>query len=468
MILKQKSMLYYYMLIDTHTHLEMGEFDNDRKEVIKRAKETGIGYILTVGSDLEGCRKAVELSESEPIVYASVGIHPHEVKDITRETYDEIRRLARAKKVIAYGEIGLDYHYDLSPRETQRRCFREQIEIAKVLKLPIIIHSREARNDTLSILEEANARDVGGIMHCFSGDIDMARKAIDMGFYISFAGPVTFKNAERPKEIVRKIPVERILIETDSPYLSPEPFRGRRNEPSYLRYIAEIIAGLKGLSFEDVSRVTSYSAMKLLNIGEIGKEGVITYKIRDSLYLNITNRCTNHCDFCVRYYTDFVKGHNLRLKKEPTLDEVIKAIGNPRPYKEIVFCGYGEPLIRLDLVKAISVWIKNNGGRVRINTNGHGNLIHGRNILPELKGLVDSISVSLNAHRADIYNEVCHPEFGDKTFDAVKKFIIEAKRYIPEVGITVITLPKVDIKECERMAKEWGVRFRVRELDMVG
>lgn len=461
-------MLYYYMLIDTHVHLEMEDFDKDRTDVIQRAKDSGIGYILTVGSDLEGCRKALELSEKESIIYASVGIHPHEVKDIDNKTYIEIRELAKGGKVVAYGEIGLDYHYDLSPREIQRRCFREQIEIAKELKLPIIVHSREARDDTLRILEEAKAKEVGGIMHCFSGDIDMAKKVIDMGFYISIAGPVTFKKAERPKALVRNIPVENILIETDSPYLSPDPFRGKRNEPSYLRYIAEAIAELKGLSFEDVSRVTSYNAMKLLGIGKIEEEGVIAYKIRDSLYLNITNRCTNHCDFCVRYYTDFVKGHNLRLKKEPTIEEVIKAIGDPRSYREVVFCGYGEPMIRLDLVKAVSAWVKEKGGRVRINTNGQGNLIHGRDILPELKGLVDSISISLNAHRADIYNEVCHPEFGENTFEAMKDFIIEAKSYIPEVGITVLTLPKVDLKACERMAKEWGVNFRIRELDIVG
>jgi len=305
-------------------------------------------------------------------------------------------------------------------------------------------------------------------MHCFSGDIEMAKRVIKMGFYISMAGPITFKKAERQKALVKNITVENLLIETDSPYLAPEPFRGKRNEPSYLRYIAEAIAEVTGLTFEDVSRVTSHNAMRLLRIRGIKEEGAVAYKIRDSLYLNITTRCTNHCDFCIRYYTDFVKGHNLRLKKEPTAEEVIKAIGDPKSYKEIVFCGYGEPLIRLDLVKAVASWIKEEGGKVRINTNGQGNLIHGRNILPELKGLVDSISVSLNAHRSDIYNEVCHPEFGEKTFEAMKDFIIESKKYIPEVGITVITLPKVDIKACESMAKNWGVKFRVRELDIVG
>lgn len=461
-------MLYYYMLIDTHVHLDMEDFDKDRIDVIKRAKDAGIGYILTVGTDLKSSKRAVALSKSETFIYASAGIHPHEVKDIDRETYDKIRKLAEDEKVVAYGEIGLDYHYDFSPRDVQKRCLREQIDLAKSLKLPVIVHSREARDDTLRILTESRAGEFGGIMHCFSGDIDMAKKAMEMGFYISFAGPITFKKANRLKEIVEEIPIENMLIETDAPYLTPEPFRGKRNEPAHVRYVAETIAAIKGLSFEDVSRITSHNAMKLLKVGSIEKEGAITYKIRDSLYLNITNRCTNRCDFCIRYYSDFVKGHNLRLRKEPSIEEVIKAIGDPTSYKEIVFCGYGEPLIRLDLVKAVSGWIKERGGRVRINTNGQGNLIHKRNILPELKGLVDSISISLNTDRKDIYNEVCHPEFGEMTFDAMKDFIIEAKKYIPEVGITVLTLPEVNIKACEKMAKEWGVNFRVRELNVVG
>jgi len=169
----------------------------------------------------------------------------------------------------------------------------------------------------MKILVEEGAEQVGGVFHCFSGDLEMAREAISMGFCISIAGTVTFEKAPRIQQLVKEIPIENLLIETDSPYLAPVPYRGKRNEPAYVRFVAQKIAELKGLTFEDVVRITSFNAMSLFKIGKIENKGKVAYPIRDSLYLNITNRCTSACTFCVRYYTDFVKGHNLRLKKEP-------------------------------------------------------------------------------------------------------------------------------------------------------
>jgi TatD DNase family protein len=208
--------------------------------------------------------------------------------------------------------------------------------------------------------------------------------------------------------------------------------------------------------------------MQLFSIGSTETEGKIAYKIRDSLYLNITNRCTNTCGFCVRNYSNFVKGHNLRITREPTAEEVIRAIGEPKDYQEVVFCGYGEPLLRLDLVKEVAGWIKQNGGQVRVNTNGHGNLIHKRNVLPELQGLVDAYSVSLNTENEEKYLTLCKPLFGPGTFDAVKAFIQEA-RSVSKVSVTVVNLPEVDVEECRRMAeKELQVGFRMRYYDDVG
>src|SRR3990172_1983306 len=280
----------------------------------------------------------------------------------------------RNPKIVAIGEIGLDYHYDNSPREIQKEIFKRQLALAIETGLPVVIHSREAKKDTLEIIKESGINK--GVLHCFSGDMDMAEKAMAMGFYISMAGPVTFKNAKKPREIAKEIPDDYLLIETDAPYLAPEPFRGKRNEPSYLVHTARTIAELRGISTEDIARITTLNAKRLFRIGQIQEKGEIAYKIRDSLYLNITNRCTNNCSFCIRFITDYVKGHNLRLLHEPTENELKSAIGNPSHYKEIVFCGYGEPLIRLDAVKSLSQWIKQNKGMVRINTNGHGNLIH--------------------------------------------------------------------------------------------
>ena len=456
------------MLIDTHAHLEMREFNDDRDDVIKRAREAGVEYIVTIGTTIESSRDAVLLADKYDFIYAAIGIHPHEVKDILHPAYDILRHFAQHKKVVAYGEIGLDYHYEHSPRSDQKRKFRDMLREARELDLPVIIHDREAHEDTLQILSEEWSPDLGGVLHCFSGDAAMAKRVIEMGFSISVAGPITFPKAESLREVIKQVPIEHLLIETDSPYLAPQPVRGKRNEPAFVRHTAEAIATLKGLSVDDVARITSFNAMQLFGIGTLPERGQITYPIRNSLYLNITNRCTAACTFCVRYHTDFVKGHNLRLGKEPTTDELIKEIGDPTRYAEIVFCGYGEPLLRLDTVKAVAAVVKQRGGSVRIDTNGHGNLVHKRNILPELAGLVDAVSVSLNAQNGETYFKISQPKFGIETYEAVKDFIREARKYIPDVTATVVSAPEVDVDACRTIAEELGARFRVREYNVVG
>ena len=456
------------MLIDTHAHLEMSEFNDDREEVIKRAREAGVEYIVTIGTTVESSRDAVLLAEKYEFIYAAIGIHPHEVKDILHPAYDILRHFAKHKKVVAYGEIGLDYHYERSPRNDQKRKFRDMLREARELKLPVIVHDRDAHEDTLQILSEEWSPELGGVMHCFSGDAAMAARLIEMGFAISIAGPVTFPKAEGLREVVKQIPIEHLLIETDAPYLAPQPMRGKRNEPAFVRHTAEMIAQVKGLTFDDVARITSFNAMQLFGIGTIPERGQITYPIRNSLYLNITNRCTAACTFCVRYHTDFVKGHNLRLREEPTADQLIKEIDDPARYAEIVFCGYGEPLLRLDVVKAVAAEVKRRGGKVRIDTNGHANLIHKRNILPELSGLVDAVSVSLNAQNAELYMKISQPSFGPATYEAVKDFIREARKYIPDVTATVVSAPGVDVEACRKIVDELGAKFRVREYNVVG
>ncbi|MDO9289216.1 MAG: YchF/TatD family DNA exonuclease [Thermodesulfovibrionales bacterium] len=483
-------------LIDTHCHLEMDAFDPDREEVIQRAREAGIEAVVTVGSDLKGNIGSLELSREYDFIYSSVGIHPHDAKDFTEDVYDKIKKWAtefriqntpsltlpprgggrgggeqskvnsvQIPKVVAIGETGLDYHYDNSPREIQREVFRKQLELAGELGLPVIIHSRESKKDTLEILKESGIN--RGVMHCFSGDMDMAERVMEMGLYISIAGPVTFKNAKNLGGIAKTIPDDYLLIETDAPYLTPEPLRGKRNEPAFVKHTAEKIAELRGISFEDIARITTLNAKRLFRIGGFPREGEITYKIRDSLYLNITNRCTNRCSFCVRFHTDYVKGHNLRLSDEPTEEELKTAIGDPSKYREVVFCGYGEPFLRLDLIKSLAMWIKEMGGNVRINTNGHGNLIHRRNVLPELKGAVDSISVSLDAHDEETYNRICAPAFKN-AFHEIILFMREAKKYIPDIQATVVEMAGVDIEKCRKITDELGIKLRVRKLDVVG
>ncbi|MEW6587006.1 MAG: TatD family hydrolase [Nitrospirota bacterium] len=467
-------------LIDTHCHLEMDAFNPDREAVIQRAKDAGIEAVITIGSDLEGNMGGIELSKKYDFIYCSVGFHPHDAKDFTEEIFEKIKGWAAPPhpplskggsrgvgmpKVVAVGEIGLDYHYDNSPREIQRDVFLKQLLLAREIHLPVVIHSREAKKDTIDIVRESGV--CRGVFHCFSGDMDMASEVIGMGFHISIAGPVTFKNAKQLKDIAKAIPDDRLLIETDAPYLTPEPFRGRRNEPAYIVHTARAIAEIRGVTLEDAARVTTLNAERLFGIGEVSPEGEITYKIRNNLYLNITNRCTNRCGFCIRFQSNFVKGHNLRLSHEPSEEELKMEIGDPSRYQEIVFCGYGEPLLRLDLVKNLAAWIKQRGGRVRINTNGHGNLINGRNILPELKGLVDSISISLDAQDEETYDKVCKPTYKN-AYPGVIEFIRESKKYILNVQATVVNLEGVDVEKCRKIAEDLGVRLRVRKLDVVG
>ena len=458
---------YYQSLpfIDTHCHLEMKAFEQDREEVIARAKEAGIEAVITIGSDLEGTLKGVDLAETHDFIYSSVGIHPHDAKDFTGQTYGLLKELTQKAKVIAIGETGLDYHYDHSPRDVQRNVFEQHLSLAKETGLPAVIHSREADADTLKIVRDAGLSQ--GVFHCFSGDVTMAEQVMALGFYISLAGPVTFKKARILQEVATRVPDDYLLIETDAPYLTPEPFRGKRNEPAHILHTAAKIAELRGITLQDISRITTLNAKRLFTIGPLSEKGEIAYQIRDSLYLNITNRCTNKCSFCVKFHSDYVKGHRLRLSHEPTVEELKQEIGDPSRFKEVVFCGYGEPLQRIETVKKIARWIKQQGGRVRVNTNGHANLIHKRNIIPELQGIVDSISVSLDAQDKETYNTVCSPMFPE-AFDAVIGFIRDVRAVVPEVQVTVVNLPGVDTDQCRKIAEQLGVKFRVRELDLVG
>jgi len=458
------------MLVDSHAHLEMKDFDRDRDRVIARAQEAGVTQIVTVATTLPDIHKALKIAREHDGVHVALGIHPHEVKDIQPGDYEEMRRLARQeKKVVAFGEIGLDFYRNHSPREVQLSRFRELLRLGKELNLPIIIHDREAHEETLRILEEEKDGIWRGVFHCFSGDTAMARKVIQMGFSISIPGTVTFSKSRIQQEVVQKIPLEKVLLETDCPYLAPEPHRGKRNEPAFVRFTAEKVASLRGLTLNDVARITSVNARHLFGIGEEIPKGKISYPIRNSLYLNLTNRCSNRCTFCAKNASYLVKGHDLELNHEPTVEDLLRAVRDPKKYDEIVFCGFGEPLLRLDTIKAAAAELKKKGAKIRIDTDGQANLVYGRNILPELKGLVDAVSVSLNSDNAAQYNRLCRSPFGEKAFDGVLNFIREAKKVIPEVVATVVAMPGVEVEACRRLAEqELGVKFKKRIYDEVG
>jgi TatD DNase family protein len=454
-------------LVDTHAHLDSGQYRDDLDAVIARAAEAGVSTILTVGCDLESSRASIELARRFPQVYASVGIHPHDAAAVDAAAMVALKQLATQDKVVAIGEIGLDFFRDRAPRDLQRQALRSQLRLARELGKPLIVHDRDAHAEVLAILQKDGASEVGGVMHCFSGDLELARACVSLGFFISFAGPLTYPNSALCK-VAAELPIDVMLVETDCPYLAPQPWRGKRCEPAFVRATAEALATIKGLTLEDVARVTSLNAYRLFGIGAIDQRTRIAYSIRNSLYLNITNRCTNRCTFCAKFKDFTVKGHQLCLEREPTAAEVIAAIGDPTGYAEVVFCGYGEPLLRLDLVREVAAWSKGRGMTVRINTDGQANLVHGRNILPELAGLVDVLSVSLNAPDAPTYQRICQSACGETGYQAILDFLREAPQYIPMVVATAVTLPGIDIAACRRIAAKLGIAFRERTYNEVG
>lgn len=456
------------MLVDTHCHLDFDKFDNDRDQVIDRALAAGVGRILNIGSTIEGSKRSVDLAERYDCVYASVGIHPHDSERATDAAFMELRTLAKNKKVVAIGEVGLDYYHNLAPKEAQVEAFVKFIHLAGELDLPIILHARDANRELLDILKKERPGGVRGVMHCFSGDKNILKECLDIGLHISFTCNLTFKNAGDLRETAKEVPVERLLLETDAPYLAPQELRGERNEPAYLVYLVDAWSKILGLSKADIARITTHNAKNLFGLALSDDSARIAYEIRDSLYLNITNLCTNACDFCVRNQTSFVKGHNLRLNKEPSAAEVIEAIGDPKRYREIVFCGYGEPTMRLDVVKEVAGAIKRSGVGVRMVTNGHGDLINSRLIAKELVGLIDRVSVSLNTDSEHSYRNICKPKFGPETYRHIIDFVKDCVRCGIKVEVTCLDLPGVDTRKCEEMAKSLGASFRLRSVGVVG
>ncbi|MEE9257893.1 MAG: TatD family hydrolase, partial [bacterium] len=450
-------------LVDSHVHLEDSAYDGDRRKVFERALSRGVGTIISVGSDIESSRKTLDIAKSFPGVFAAVGVHPHEVKSMANKSASAIKSLSESSKVVAIGEIGLDYHYNHSPRKLQRHWFREQIRLALKVGKPVIVHCREAGEDTFRILEEEKAFRVGGVVHCFTGDADLARKFLSLDLHLGAAGPITFEKSEELRAVFAEVPLERILVETDSPYLTPPPNRGKRNEPAFVVQVAETLAEIKGLGLVDVARATAANIRRLFKIGPASQAGIIAYPISGNLYLNITNRCSNACFFCGLLSDRVYKGYDLTLEEEPSAEAILEAAGDPGEYEEVVFSGFGEPTLRLDELKRVAAELRARGAkRIRLVTNGLGSRTNGRNILPELRGLIDAVSISMQAESPESYEKICKPKDLENPYPSIKEFIREAKSLFDEVEVTAVDMPGlIDIEACEEVVREeLGVPFR--------
>ncbi len=254
------------MLFDSHAHYNDEKFKDDVDSLLSSMTENNVGMILNSCSEIAEIPYILELCDKYPFMYASIGVHPHEVENMTEKDLDILREYSNHPKVKAIGEIGLDYFYDFSPRDLQKTWFAHQVELAKELKLPVVIHDRDAHKDSMDILREHNVSEVGGVFHCYAGSVEMAKEILDWGMYIAFGGSLTFKKSVKPKEVAAYVPLDRIVIETDCPYLTPEPHRGKRNSSLYIHYVAEKLAEIKGISVDEIENATFENAKRLFNI----------------------------------------------------------------------------------------------------------------------------------------------------------------------------------------------------------
>ena len=254
------------LFIDTHCHLDFDDYASDRSQILERAKQAGVAEVITIGVDLTSSRRAIDLAKANWSVYASVGIHPHNAHPLSDKDTKQLISLGTMPEVVAYGEIGLDFYRNHQSRSRQIACFEEQLGVARQLSLPLVLHDREAHQDVLQLLREGKAWEMGGTMHCFSGDWSFARKCLDLGFCLSIAGPVTFGKSNTLQDVARKCPLDRLLLETDAPFLAPAPKRGKRNEPAFIIHTAEKIASLKGMPLEEVARQTTLNARSLFKL----------------------------------------------------------------------------------------------------------------------------------------------------------------------------------------------------------
>lgn len=458
------------MFIDSHAHVYFPELAKDAEDVLRRARHFGVVGMVNVGTDLASSREALAWAGRFPNLFPTVGVHPHSAMELDDAAFSELERLAADKRVVGIGETGLDYYKSLSPVEEQREAFRRQIRLARDLGKALVVHNREADRDVLRWIREEGQGRVKGVLHCFSGLPDTAKEAVAMGFYVSFSGNVTYPKNEYLRHLAKEIPLDRLLIETDCPFLAPQAVRGRTNEPAFMRHTALALAQILGISMDVLAAATADNTARLFGFAR-PKPRVIGYVIDNALYVNLTQRCPTDCGFCPRDTKPVVQGHDLTMKQEPSAAEVLADLGDVSGYDEVVFCGFGESTMRLDVMKEVARALKGKGAkRLRLNTIGLGNLVNGRDIAPELAGLLDAVSVSLNSTDPAQYEKLVRPreEYRGKAWQAMVDFTKSAAERLPEVQMTVVTVPNVDIAKARAFAESLGAKFHARAYNALG
>jgi len=414
---------------------------------------------MVPGISLESSLNAASLSETRTGVYAAAGIHPNEFNPDSPGDYDGIPEILLRPRVIAVGETGLDLYRDRVSVKMQIELFEQHIRLAEAFGLTLIVHSRSAEKEVLDVLGDDVAVPV--IMHCFTGPDYIAREAADRGYYIGLAGPLTFRKNLRLRELVGSLRTDRILIETDAPYLSPEPFRGRRNEPSNIKYIADAISEIWDRDLSVTAGILMKNSLKALQLGPVRRTDLV-YQLYGNIYMNITGRCTNRCRFCIKERTDGIGGYYLAHHGEPPEGRLESIIGtlSPSMGKELVFCGYGEPTIRPELLLKLAESASDRGFAVRLNTNGTCLTWLSPEQTIELLKPFDAVSISLNASCREEYNSICRPA-EENTWDRLMEFI-ELARRVTSVRLTAVRFPGVPMESVEKLAKNLNLPFRIR------
>ena len=449
---------------DSHCHLHFDHFDEDLDKVIESSVKAGISDILIPSIDVETAERSAGIAEKFNL-YSAAAFHPEHLPDDGSEDAEwlALKRVLLRPRTVAVGETGLDYHHQTFQPEKQIRWFRRHIELAEASGYPLIVHSRGAEAEVLQHLPESLSVPV--ILHCWGGDRLLTDQAVSRDFYIGVNGPLTYKKNSKLRKVITRIPRDRLLAETDSPFLPPEPFRGRRNEPAYTRFIIMRIGELWGgnLSIENASYILWENAMRAFRLHPENRRADVLYQYGDSLYVNITGRCQNDCNFCIRKSEDGINGFFLKHRDDPSEDLVLSSLKAfpVDEFPEVVFCGFGEPTLRSDLLMKSALLLAERGIKTRLNTNGLCTSFLSDEQVEKLLRCFDSVSISLNASGEREYNRICHSSVVD-SWEHLMKFIKLAKKTDTKTQVSAVSNSGADLQRVKALAERLQMPLRIR------
>ncbi len=419
-----------------------------------------MSYFMVPGIDAESSRRAAALASDHEGVWAAVGVHPNSIGEASSTDFSTVKRLLLEPGVLAVGETGLDFYREEVPRQVQKEWLHRHVDLAADLGYPLILHSRSAEEDLLDELPPCV--DTPVILHCYTGAADTARRAGDRGFYVGFAGPLTYPANEHLRELVRCLPGDRILVETDSPYLSPEPLRGRLNEPERVLLIAEAVASARGIQVADALDMLWQNSIDAFQIGSERRTDLL-YRLGSNLYANISDKCNCDCVFCLRFRQTGIGGYHLEHTEEPSSERLIRSFEMLEPdwFDEIVFCGFGEPTTRPDLLIRLAGISRGKGYVTRLDTNGLALELMSADRVREMLSMFDRVSVSLNESSAAGYARICHTRYTDP-WSSLLRFIRLSVECGCRTTLTAVRYPGVDLEGAAVLAAELGLPFRTR------